>query len=253
LLGKRGAASVENFLKLGYIVILLRRKGSMAPFSRHFQQLSQHVDLNFIQHLIVDKETKKITFKPNSQSNESLMQAISVYDKIVQDGSLLQIEFTTIVEYLFYLKACSQALISFGRRGMIYACAAVSDFYVPERQMVQHKIQSATGPLELTLPQTPKLLLLLRSEWVPEAFCVSFKLETDSKILLEKARKAIKGYGMDVVVANLLHSRNYKVTLVAQGMLTEIETDQDSNSQSEIEVPLCQTLSDLHNHFITQG
>jgi hypothetical protein len=33
--GNRGAASVEIFLQQGYSVIMLRRKGSAAPFSRY--------------------------------------------------------------------------------------------------------------------------------------------------------------------------------------------------------------------------
>ncbi len=42
---------------------------------------------------------------------------------------------------------------------------AVSDFYVPEKTQATHKIQSSGGPLNITLPQVPKLLKLLKSHW----------------------------------------------------------------------------------------
>lgn len=34
--------------------------------------------------------------------------------------------------------------------------------------------------------QVPKMLGALRSEWAPEAFLISFKLETDDRILISK-------------------------------------------------------------------
>jgi hypothetical protein len=38
---------------------------------------------------------------------------------------------------------------------------------------VEHKIQSGVGPKAMELAQVPKVLLLLRHVWAPEAFCVS--------------------------------------------------------------------------------
>ncbi len=40
---------------------------------------------------------------------------------------------------------------------------------------------------------------------------ISFKLETDMNILMHKAEHAMKKYGMNVVVANELHTRADKV------------------------------------------
>src|SRR4051812_30104902 len=80
--------------------------------------------------------------------------------------------------------------------------------------MATHKIQSRDGPLEISLPQTPKLLSGLKTEWSPHAFCVSFKLETDHTILMLKAEGAIEKYHMDAVVANELHSRKHRVIIV---------------------------------------
>lgn len=39
--------------------------------------------------------------------------------------------------------------------------------------------------------QVPKMLNVLRHEWVPDAFVVSFKLETDENILLTKVRQMV--------------------------------------------------------------
>ena len=50
----------------------------------------------------------------------------------------------------------------------------------------EHKIQSAGGPLVLSLERVPKMLGALRHHWCPSAMVVSFKLETDQHILLHK-------------------------------------------------------------------
>ena len=43
--GKRGAACTENLLSRGYYVLLLRRRGSLAPFLRHIRPASLFADL----------------------------------------------------------------------------------------------------------------------------------------------------------------------------------------------------------------
>ena len=40
-------------------------------------------------------------------------------------------------------------------------------------------------------PQVPKMLGMLRREWAPEALAVSFKLETDEQLLVDKARGCV--------------------------------------------------------------
>jgi hypothetical protein len=81
----------------------------------------------------------------------------------------------------------------------------------------------------------------LRSSWAPDAFVVSFKLETDEGILVKKVRErriskrlahawtarlrlarlqaagAVERYGVHAVVANILETRKEVVTLVAPG------------------------------------
>ncbi|GIL85353.1 hypothetical protein Vretimale_10645 [Volvox reticuliferus] len=129
-------------------------------------------------------------------------------------GTLLTIKYETIFEYLTYLHIIADLLRPLGPRAMLYLAAAVSDFYIPWNQLVEHKIQSSDGPLVLHLQKVPKMLGVLVRDWVPQAFVVSFKLETDQRILVEKASLALQRYGVHLVVANLLHNRKDVVTLV---------------------------------------
>jgi hypothetical protein len=70
--------------------------------------------------------------------------------------------------------------------------------------------------ITISLKQVPKMLGLLTREWAPNSFVISFKLETDEKILLQKAEKAIKNYYVSLVVANLLHNRRNHCIIVSQ-------------------------------------
>jgi len=245
--GSRGAAAVEHFLEKGYAVLLIRRAGSIAPFARHLQQAlgCRYLDTNFISHLSVDPSTHQITLNPPAAATASrssddvkshpsssssaappsldhLAHILSRHRQVVDRQLLLSLEFTTIHEYMFLLRAVAIALEGTGPRGCLFLAAAVSDFYVPSSHMVTHKIQSVAGPLVLQLPQTPKLLSELKPRWCPRVFCVSFKLETDIAILLSKAENAIHKYNMDAVVANELHSRKHKVVVVTPSSKIEV-------------------------------
>lgn len=85
-----------------------------------------------------------------------------------------------------------------GPRLMVYSAAAVSDFYIPADRMAEHKIQSSEGDPHIPLTNTPKMLYLVTGEWVPSAYNVSFKLETDTHILIAKATSAIVKWGLDM-------------------------------------------------------
>lgn len=67
-------------------------------------------------------------------------------------------------------------------------------FYQPT-----HKIQSASGPPIIQLHLVPKMLAPLVNLWVPEAYVVSFKLETDENLLVPKARAALEKYKHKVI------------------------------------------------------
>lgn len=61
-----------------------------------------------------------------------------------------------------------------------------------------HKIQSGLGAPTISLQLVPKLLAPLVSLWVPHAFVVSFKLETDENLLISKARDSLNKYHHNV-------------------------------------------------------
>ncbi|OLY81598.1 Phosphopantothenate-cysteine ligase 2 [Smittium mucronatum] len=78
----------------------------------------------------------------------------------------------------------------------------------------EHKIQSSDGQLILTLKQVPKFLGILKDEWIPNAFVVSFKLETDESLLETKALASLDNYGHQAVVANMLQTRKTVVWII---------------------------------------
>lgn len=55
-------------------------------------------------------------------------------------------------------------------------------------------MQSGQGAPTISLQLVPKMLSPLVSLWVPQAFVVSFKLETDESLLITKARDSLSKY-----------------------------------------------------------
>ncbi|XBI46737.1 hypothetical protein VPH35_110895 [Triticum aestivum] len=218
--GHRGAASTEYFLKAGYAVIFLHRRGSCQPYCRFLP------DDSFLKFLDVNEESK-----------------VQGYG----GGSLLKLQFTTIFEYLQLLRMVATSVSTVGQRGMFYLAAAVSDFYVPWDSMAKHKIQSAGGPPEMRLSQVPKMLAVLRDQWAPLAFCVSFKLETNSDILVQKADMALNKYKMNIVVANLLATYKEQVIIVTNGARNTVRR---RNSDEDLEEQIIKLLAQKHSKYI---
>lgn len=75
------------------------------------------------------------------------------------------------------------------------------------------------------------------------------QLETDAKILLEKADMARKKYGMHAVVANELLSRKEQVVVVTNNGKVPVYRDKTS-SDSDVEKPLIKLLVDRHSAYI---
>ncbi|KAG8071169.1 hypothetical protein GUJ93_ZPchr0006g42157 [Zizania palustris] len=96
----------------------------------------------------------------------------------------------------------------------------------------------------MRLSQVPKMLSLLRNQWAPLAFCISFKLETDSDILIQKADMALNKYKMNVVVANLLATYKEQVIIVSN---KERSTIRKINADEDLEEQMIKILS--HNHL----
>lgn len=55
-------------------------------------------------------------------------------------------------------------------------------------------MQSGHGAPTISLQLVPKMLAPLVSLWVPNAFVVSFKLETDENLLIIKSRDSLNKY-----------------------------------------------------------
>ncbi|KAL6634102.1 hypothetical protein ACP70R_026773 [Stipagrostis hirtigluma subsp. patula] len=221
--GHRGAASTE---------------GSCQPYCRFLS------DDSFLKFFDVNTESKVQVVESHATV---VKKAIGEYCKAIEGGSLLKLPFTTIFEYLQLLKMVATSMSSVGRHGMFYLAAAVSDFYVPWDSMAKHKIQSAGGPLDMRLSQVPKMLSVLRNQWAPLAFCVSFKLETDSDILVHKADMALNKYKMNIVVANLLATYKEEVIIVTNG---EKNTIQKCNKDEDLEEHIIKLLEMSHSEYI---
>ncbi|MED6191740.1 Phosphopantothenate--cysteine ligase 2 [Stylosanthes scabra] len=230
--GHRGATSTEYFLKAGYAVIFLYRRGSFQPFCRSLPD----------DPLL---ECFESTEGLNIQVREAYSKAVKT--AIVDHHAL---PFSTVFEYLQMLQIISRPMKDIGPRAMFYLAAAVSDYYVPWKDMVEHKIQSdGSYLLDVKLVQVPKMLSVLRKDWAPLAFCISFKLETDTNILLNKARGALEKYNMHAVVANELSTRKEKVVVVTIDDKITVTRDK-SKADDDVENPLIKLLSQRHSAYI---
>ena len=118
------------------------------------------------------------------EAMDEVRSVLEEYSRVREN--LLLVEFRSVTDYLCLLQVVCEVLKGLNSNVMLYLAAAVSDFYIPEEALPEHKIQSSNGPLELSLQMVPKALGTVVSCWVPKAFVVSFKLETDENLLLPK-------------------------------------------------------------------
>ncbi|KAG6969745.1 hypothetical protein JG688_00005187 [Phytophthora aleatoria] len=248
--GSRGAASVEYLLGLGYAVIYVHRPGSVAPFARHLQRATcSSLDVDFLQHVDAptrnEQQIRLLVEDPTAKKN--VVDAVNKLREVRIANTLLTLPFTSVDDYFFMLRMVATCVAPWKDRALFLLAAAVSDFYIPQQDLAVHKIQSRAGPLELTLQQVPKMLGVLRHNWAPQSFVVSFKLETDWDILRKKAKQAISKYAMHLVIANELHSRFDEVLLI---------TDKDERSitrpkeEADIEAGLMEAVARMHYHYI---
>lgn len=75
------------------------------------------------------------------------------------------------------------------------------------------------------------------------------QLETDSKILLEKAIMALKKYKMHAVVANELLTRKEVVTVVTDNGNISVHRDK-TRAGSDVEDPLIELLVNRHSTYM---
>lgn len=190
--GTRGALCTEELLKAGFSVVFLHRKGSNFPFLTDIVSKLHDSPLDLVRSRAggLDKSPAPSTER------------------------LLAVSFVTIFDYLFLLREACLCMNAAGRSALIILAAAVSDFYIPESEMAMEKIQSRQQDgLNISLRNVPKLLGVLR-DWAPQAFVVSFKLETNGNILMAKGAGALVKYSVSVVCCNLLHNYREAVTII---------------------------------------
>ncbi|RLV89131.1 Phosphopantothenate--cysteine ligase CAB2 [Spathaspora sp. JA1] len=209
--GTRGATSAEYFLENGYAVIFLHREYSLQPYSRHYS----HSTNCFLDYMTENDESGKIEI--NSKYTEEMLLVLRKYNQAQANNTLLLVPFTTVNQYLYTLKSGAELLHEIGSQGLFYLAAAVSDFFIPKSRMSEHKIQSSAtvdGQLQINLSQVPKFLSRLVDNWAQGAMFVSFKLETDINILIQKAETALQRYNHQLVIGNLLQTRKKEVVFV---------------------------------------
>jgi len=253
--GARGSASAEYFLKQGWAVVFLFRSGSLQPFARHLRSSSL---LSALQEQTTSS-SPSLLLPPGPECSRLLPV---VREAREAEGRLLQLEFSSLSSYLWLLRAATLALAERREeekgsvekqgehgssvRNLLYLAAAVSDFYIPNGDLPVHKIQSSEGAPSIQLQCVPKMLVPLAEHWKGGSAMVSFKLETDSKILVTKARKALDKYGHKLVIGNLLDTRKREVLLVFKDDIEEVRlSDTELEAGMEIEEKIISRLIEI--------
>lgn len=241
--GTRGSVSTEYFLNKGYAVIFMHRVNSIEPFSRHF------TGQRFLDMLEIVQRDGKSNIAVLSQYEEKLATVLQSYKDALNQNKLLYITFTTISEYLWLLRSACQVLACLKEKAILYLAAAVSDFYIPSTELSVHKI-SSTSPPTISLQLVPKLLAPIVRLWVPEAYVVSFKLETDESCAISKATKALNNYKHNLVILNLLQTRKQDVTIITQENSYPISLScEELSNGNEIERLIVDDLEERHKRF----
>ena len=206
--GKRGALVVEELLEYqdsSPLVLMLARKGSLLPYERRWND-----DFTYEEHLEVLSGRKKIKVLDKKQLSNVKRLHITFFEDVE--------------EYLYLLRRMAELLEKSYTRLLIYLIAAVSDFYVPLDLRPTHKLRSDGGQLLLSLASTPKCIYSLKNLWTRKAIVVSFKLETDESIMLDRAEDSLRSNGVDLVIGNILSTRYNTVTLLGRGFIEEKES-----------------------------
>lgn len=225
--GTRGATSAEYFLQEGYAVIFFHRQFSFQPYSRHYSH-STNCFLDFMDEDGGPGTPGNVVVRAEYQ--EKMKYVLQQYQSAKKNRMLLLLPFTTVTDYLFELRSLATLMQPLRERTMFYLAAAVSDFFIPEDKMEEHKIQSSERPdgnvpsqptmvkqLVMNLDPVPKFLSTLVSAWAPcGSMIVSFKLETDPDLLVSKAQQSLERYRHDLVIGNLLMTRKWEVVFISK-------------------------------------
>ncbi|XP_041878159.1 phosphopantothenate--cysteine ligase isoform X3 [Corvus kubaryi] len=123
-----------------------------------------------------------------------------------------------------------------------------------EEKDEDNDVDAAATEGRITMKMVPKMLSPLVRDWAPEAFVISFKLETDPQILLDKSQQALEKYRHQVVVANVLESRRTSVIIVTRDSQTPLSLSDEEIAQGmEIEEKIVSYLQGQHTAFIERN
>jgi phosphopantothenate---cysteine ligase (ATP) len=219
---------------MGYNVIFLHRSNSHKPFLHRLktEEILQNLQTNNNDSISCNAEFATFYSKIFNQYHQSK-------DKI------LLVEYFSVTEYLHLLLSICKLLNPLGCKAILFLAAAVSDFYLPIDMMEEHKIQSGYGDLELCLKPVPKLIKFIKTKICPDAFIVSFKLETDHELVIKKAKESLKKYQHDLAISNCLATRERKLILLDKKGEEVIETQ-----GGHIEKVLIDRVIDKYKDFI---
>ncbi|KAI9824336.1 MAG: hypothetical protein M1826_007358 [Phylliscum demangeonii] len=236
--GTRGATSAEYFLAAGYAVVFLHRRFSLLPFARH---VSHPPGADSCLDLLEEGPGGEV--RVQARYGDRVRAVVRRARAARRQHRLCLLPFTTVTDYLWALRELATCMRPLGSRALFYLAAAVSDFFIPRHRLARHKIQSTAaghddddddddrhgpttaagglghGPAQLVvnLDPVPKFLKRLVDGWAPDGTIVSFKLETDPRLLVAKSRQALRRYAHHLVIGNLLARRKWEVVLVAPG------------------------------------
>ena len=65
---------------------------------------------------------------------------LKILSQANQEEMLLLVAYTTVFQYLFFLREISRLLAPLGTQAVVYLAAAVSDFYIHPANMVGHMV-----------------------------------------------------------------------------------------------------------------
>jgi phosphopantothenate---cysteine ligase (ATP) len=199
--------------------------------------------------------TKGVTVSLNRRliHSSAVQKALQARSSALGEGRLITVPFRTVEEYLAKLQICCQSLSLSKSLAMVFLAAAVSDFYIPQSEKAKHKIQSGANEdgLLLHLKSVPKTLGLIRTAWAPDAFVVTFKLETDKDILRQKAERSVAKYGCHMIIGNLLQTRHHEVWILApQDFRCKASSDASAWPMKEITESSSSTVDSLESSII---
>ena len=110
--------------------MFVRREGSARPFVSRVVRSVSGGDAGSLSVL----PDGRLALGPVSRDT---IAAIEVGAAVAAEGRLLEVPFTTVADYLHVLKEAAVCCDSADAAAMFVLAAAVSDFYVPEEQLVR--------------------------------------------------------------------------------------------------------------------